>query len=331
MPAAVIVVITKLLTIFTRRIAAHKRFRYAGIALFVIWIFLIIAGLAKYSASMSYPMSVLLQPSAKTQTTVGQVTAIRQADVFPMYYCPNTRTLQKAKFITVNGNEYYIISCAPEIGQYVKINCITEEHVVISWEISTLNEDDENQQTNVSNSDGIANEILVCLGRKLIKISIGLFIFVVSVQYVLGRRFNDYLIRRDRLYQAGACPNRWGLLLNIILFLPIIGILISWGLSGFSGAYIIAFLGAATLLQITAKKQTTYLTLEENELLVLESGSVRHYPYDSITLVRWGKSKLPFNRSLIVEFCNGFNLMLEQEHFWGLEYLYRKLNSYLKQ
>lgn len=314
-----------ILVIFIAKTFAKRKFP-TFVIIFPILIFglLFFTGMKFFADGFRFPIIALFQSNAPVQTTLGQVTNIQDAPAIPVYYDRETRDFLPAMLITVNNDDYYVLHSNIETGQWVSLTWITDERVVLSWAdaeqaVAEQSPVEESMGQDLPQNNSIAPAVMYVSGV--------LFLILLGSQYLFGRKISEYLQKQDRQCSNGVIPNRFGILYFLIVYLPVFGFLIGWGANGFHGAFLIAILVLGFFLRIMMLKQTTFLSLDGDELVFREFKTTRAFPVEEIINVSWGTSKIPHNRSLIIQFPSGYSIVLEQENYWGLEDMYHKLSQ----
>lgn len=305
---------------------------YVAILPGALWVVVLISGLACYSEGFTYPTSILLHQNALQYETIGEITDICVAPAPPLYYSSTSKTFTAGKLVTVNEEEFYIIDGNLDVGQYVSLIWTTDEHVVLAWHqlshkealpfLGTTRKITETMSVN-SIAVSTIGKVIVCVG-------IATFFLVIIFLYFGGRRLSNFFIMRDTQYSDGVTPNRYGLLIYLSIFLPLVMILLGLGLTGsrvgiFMSALVSIEVGCALL-----SKQTTTLFLSNDQLYYKKLGHQYIYSMDSISFIQWKQSRIPHNRCLVITFTNKLYISLEQENYYGLSAIYSKLSRNVK-
>ena len=165
------------------------------------------------------------------------------------------------------------------------------------------------------------------VGSILTTVSAILFALVIVLQYPLGKVMVPRFVQKDREFQDIIVPNRFGLLYVGIPLLLLCGILGGLAFSGFYATIVVLLIGTVFVGRAMVKKQSTTVTLDKQQLVIRAFRETMCIETDSIEAVEFVTSRLPHNRCLVLRLKNGTALRFEQEHFYGLEYMYRKLSS----
>lgn len=298
---------------------------------FFIVAFLSILGIATFSQAFYYPLSALLQPNAVQFVTVGRIDAIEPAPHPPRYYNPINRSIASPQFLTIDNEQYYLPYCELEVGQTIELLWVTDAHVAYSYSIVSDCLDDKSYTypvypTELKHQESTYDDI----GQTIASICSGMFLFFVLIQYPLGQKLSVYFTKRDREIVNRMIPNRFGLLYIFCLFCPLAGIAIGLSMRGFTGALFILVMVSFVIIRLAIKKQTTTVTIDNNSLIIKTIGSLRRIEKGDIVAVDYGKSHMPYNRCLIITLRNGLSLQYEQEHFLGLESMYKVIKLLIR-
>ena len=316
-----------ILAILISRIFSRRKFPiFAIVSPFLICWLLFLTGMICFADGFLPPVIALFSLNDPVQTTEGAVSSVREASAIPLFYDRGSKALLPAMRITVNDDDYYVLHGDIEPGQWLQLTWISDARVVLSWTESE--EASANQSSAVSFGLDAPNQSVPQKNSTAQAVLYGsaiLFFTVLSAQYLFGRIISQYLQTKDKQYSSGVIPNRLGILHFAIVTCPLLGILIGWGATGFHGAFLIAILVFAVFLRILILKQTSFLLLEGEELLICEFKTTRALPLEEVKNVSWGTSKIPNNRSLIVQLRSGYTISFEQENYWGLEHMYHQL------
>ena len=324
MPVFVVIGLLIIATIIGRKLSNKKYPVIYTLIPVAVWLILFLVGLAFFAKGFVYPFSIALQSKLPTQVTSGQISAITNASAVPSYYNPADRSFHPAVFITVNGENYYALSCNAEVGDQITLEWATNERIVKS--INTLSSGQSETISFASNSLEKSN-VRNMLGQTIRNISMILVICLSALQYPLGKRIAPFLQQKDAMFTGGTVPNKYGLLHFALVVIPLLGVLIGAGITGFGGAYLIAFMGGIIFSFIILTKQTTRVCLERDELILKNIFSTQVFPLSEIADVYWRRSAIPYNRGLVVTFQAGNSLIFEQIHNWGLQDLYNSIHK----
>lgn len=312
-----------ILVIIIAKIFAKRKFStFVVISPILVFGLLFFAGMALFADGFRFPIIAFFQSNSPVQTTAGQVTNVQEAPAIPVYYDRETHRFLPAMLITVNDDDYYVLHSNIEKGQWVSLTWITDERVVLSWaesEQAVAEQPPAEDSIRQNQNSSVAQAMMYVFGI--------MFLILLGLQYLFGQRISEYLQKQDRQCSNGVIPSRFGILYFLIVYLPVFGFLIGWGANGFHGAFLIAILSLVFFLRIMILKQTTFLSFGGGKLVFREFKTTRVFPIDEIINVSWGTSKIPHNRSLIIQLPSGCSIVLEQENYWGLEDMYHKLNQ----
>lgn len=297
---------------------------YIVIAPILLNTVLFLSGLALLAKGFQFPVSALIQANAPVQIAEGQVTAVRQAPVPPVYYDSATRSFQPAMLITVDGTDYYVLHSEISVGQRLSLAYITEERIVLAWSEDSI-EPPPAEVPPASDRAGKENA-----ARILYYVSGALFLILLGGQYLFGGKTAGYLQKKDRQYSEGVVPNGFGNWNFALMLCPFYGILIALGITGFWGGLLVGAAALLIFLWLMVQKGTTCLTLQNGRLIYRQFRTTRIFDADDVEDVSWGASRIPRNRCLAILFRSGFMLVFEQEHFWGLENMYSQLQRRLE-
>lgn len=328
LPVAIFAAIIVGAFLTSRYLAAKKYHGRTVLFLWLLVLMLLLRGLVTYAQGFTYPISAALQTDTTQYITVGCVEQVGPAPCPPIYFDPIGSKFGAAKLVTVDGVQFYLPYCDIEIGQTVQLRWANEEHVVYAYQI--LPDGGESKTYSIEMPAPQQNP-LARIGQTLALVSAGLLLLQVVLQYSLGKKMTPYFAERDRKTADRIIPNRFGLLYVCALLLPMAGILGGLALKGFTGALLILLAGTVLLGRLALIKQTTMVSLEENTLVVKHFGSVRRIGIESVAQTGFVASRLPGNRCLQVTLKNGTVLRFEQENFYGLESMHKKLRRLVAQ
>lgn len=331
-PVAVFIAIMACASALTRYLAAKKYSIYAIIILWVIIVVFLLNGLFSLSQGFQYPVSAALQPDASQFITIGCVEQVEIAPSPPIYFDSLSKRFSAAKFLTIDGKQYYLPYCDVKVGQTVELRWSTDERVVFAYSILP----------NGNNSDNITypmpspnttqpRNAHEKLGQIIVVVCAGLFLAGVVLQYVTGKKLAAFFENKDQEIETAIITNRIGLLYSCVQYLLVLGILGGLVLKGFAGAGIILLIGAAVIASLIIKKYTTTAIMEEDLFVVKSLGSSHRIELGDITDVRFVASGLPHNRCLMITLKNKMVFRFEQEHYYGLGNMYKQLCSVLDQ
>lgn len=294
--------------------------------LWIIVLVILLSGLFTYSEGFEYPLSALLQKNSTQYITVGVIENIKCASSPPIYYDSNENTWDAAQIITVDGRDFYLLRCDAEVNQVVELRWGTDKSVV--YEYTTLplegNYKSSTYPVKPTVSDALQNEN-ADVGQKMAIVSACVFALCVLMQYLFGKKVSSYFVEADKNVKGRIIPNRAGIFLVCLMYLPLCGIIIGLLLKGFRGVLIVILSGTICILVLMAKKQSTTVSLDGNALVIKELGKVRHIPMEAIAAAYFDASRVPFNRCLTIRLKNGVKLRFEQENFYGLDDMYERI------
>lgn len=297
----------------------------------IIVLVILLSGLFTYSERFEYPLSALLQKNTTQYITVGVIEKIESASSPPIYYDPNENTWNTAKIITVDEREFYLLRCDAEVNQVVELRWGTDKYVV--YEYGTLHDDGNYESSTYPiKSDSVAtpqNEN-ADTGQKIAIVSACIFVLCVLMQYPFGKKISSYFVEKDKNVEGKIIPNRAGMFYVCFMYLPLCGIIIGLLLKGFGGALIVLLAGTVCIFVLMMKKQSTTVSLDCDSLMIKELGTVRRIPIDVIVAARFDASRIPYNRCLTIILKNGVKLRFEQENFYGLGDMHKRICNCLK-
>ena len=96
------------------------------------------------------------------------------------------------------------------------------------------------------------------------------------------------------------------------------------------GAYSICLIGVPVIggwIAIFCKKMNTKAIITEEYILVTTHKTEKKFDRNDIVQVTFGKSRLMFNRCLIIIFRDGYRMFWDQTEYWGLTYAYEILHE----
>lgn len=318
---------------FLSRYLVRKKYRLRTvICLWVIVLILLLHGLFTCSQGLSYPISAALQTNAMQHITIGCVERVQLASYPPIYFDPISKRLSPAKFLTINGQQFYFPYCDVEIGQTVELRWATNERVVYAYNI-LQNGNGSNHSTYPIELPGSSQQYYAYadLGQILVVVFASLFIVGVVVQYPVGKMLSVRFMKKDQEVVNSIIPNRFGLIYMCIQFFLILGILGGLALKGFTGAGFILLVSAIPITGLIVKKQTTTVRIEEGLLVVKSFGATHRIQKESLVTASFVASSLPHNRCLMITLRNGMVFRFEQENYYGLENMYKKIQEALNQ
>lgn len=323
-PAFVVISLLIIATIIGRKLS-NKNYPvvYALIPV-AVWLILFLVGLAFFAKGFVYPFSIALQSNLPTQVTSGQISAITNAPAVPSYYNPVDRSFHPAVFITVNGEDYYALSCNAEVGDQITLEWTTNERIIKS--INMLSSGQSETVLFASNPPE-KNNVRKMLGQTIRNISMILLVCLSVLQYPLGKRIAPFLQQKDTAFTGGTVPNKYGLLHFGLVTIPLLGVLIGAGIAGLGGAYLIAFMGGIVFSFIILTKQTTRVYLDADELILKNIFSTQAFPLSEVADIYWRRAAIPYNRGLVITFQAGNSLVFEQINNWGLQDLYNSIQK----
>lgn len=330
-PLVAMFILLIIVTAIGRKIANKKPGSFSYLIPLLLWLVFTLGGLIISREGLKYPISALLQANAPAQVTKGQITDIYNASSPPLYYIRSDQSLQPATMVVVDNVAYYVLHTDAEESEWVRLVWATEERIVYSLETFT-SEDIEAGLPDLelpnNNTAERGNAKTVVIGTAIQYISMFLFACTIALQYPIGKRMATIFKSKDVRFDGKVVPNRYGLIYYLITVCPIFGILIGFGLTGFHGIWIIALMGGTVFFVILLKKQTTTLELQQDVLIYKKIGSVQRISVNDVCSVQWNQSSVPYNRRLIINLKTGISIDLEQENYWGLENLCRRLEQF---
>lgn len=308
------------------RYLAVKKYNWGVIMLLwgMVLIFLL-RGLAISAQGLKYPIRAALQQNATQYITVGNVESVQHAPSPPVFFNPDSKQFVPAKFLTVDGMQFYLPIGDVQVGQTIELRWATDNFVVYAYRLLSPEEQFESGTYPIKLPVQTYSNINV--GSIITTVSAILFALVIVLQYPLGKVMVPRFVQKDREFQDIIVPNRFGLLYVGIPLLLLCGILGGLAFSGFYATIVVLLIGTVFVGRAMVKKQSTTVTLDKQQLVIRAFRETMCIETDSIEAVEFVASRLPHNRCLVLRLKNGIALRFEQEHFYGLEYMYRKLSS----
>lgn len=292
----------------------------------MLWYIVFIVSLFTFANGFVYPLSIILEPTDTIYESKGIITEKYQAPIGPLYLS-DSGALEPATIYTVNSEKFYLPDSSIELGKAVKMTWITNQRIVLSWEYIQAESTNDFKTVIIKQHDATTAESpFLAIGHNIRSVCIILFVLYVFAQTIFRDKIATELIRKDNMYQNGIVPNKYGTIAFFILLFIVLGILIGWGMTGFSGAFLIAGIAGTIILFFVVKKGSTQLHIQDDILYYSDIFEKRQYGIDTIQSVSWSVSRTLKMRALEIRFINGNSIVLEQEYFWGLENFHNQIN-----
>jgi len=325
-PLSIVVLLLVLACILSRRLSKKQRAFQFSIFPILLWLTIVLCGLWFGSEGFKYPISAWLAADVPHQITVGQVTDIYDAPSPPMYYNRNTHSLQPAKFLVVDGAPYYVLQANVAIGEWVTIQWSTNERVVYQLDnnCNDVYTDIEpfHPPVNIKQQDHTT------LGTTITNISFLCLCAMVVLLYPIGKRIAPVMIAKDQTVTDGLIPNHYGLFHYGIIFFLVLGLLFGYSLSGFMWGRVLIAILFPIWIWILILKRSVRLHVENKHLIYKELRTEQRVSLDDVTSVVWRRSGIPYNRALVIRLrSTRIPIILEQEHYYGLSYIYQALTQ----
>lgn len=288
-----------------------------------IWLTVTLGGISVLAEGMEYPLTAWIQANDALHTTIGQVTGISNAPAPPVY----GSSLHPAMLVEVDGEEYYALRANVKEGEWVKIQWATDARIVYELDKSTSNHTTTNMTTTEHASEELP--LTATIGKWMTRVFILLSLSVCILQYPFGKRLARVLVKKDQMFTEGVIPNRYGWVYSSLILCVVSGILLGWYLTGFGGAGVILMIAVPVMIWVCICKRTVTVKIQENKLVYKGLRSEQQIDLENIVSVEWGRSGIPFNRQLVIHLRSRQRIILQQEHYWGLESLYSKLQQRL--
>lgn len=285
------------------------------------WLIVTLGGISLCARGMEYPLTAWIQANQPIYVTTGQITNIVDAPSPPVYGA----SLQPAKLVTINDETFYAITVNVEEGAYVKIRWSTDARIVYALE--RIDSEDLIHGEHIIEQADVESSKESSVGKWVLHISIALFLIAFILQYPLGKRIAPVLMKKDRLVTTGVFPNRYGIFHYCVVFCLLCCVLLGFRLTGFYGVGIIFAIALSMMVAMLICKQSVKVTLQQDVLVYKELCREQRIPLEYISSVEWGRSGIPYNRQLIIRLQTGRAIFLQQEHFWGLENLFKQLEQ----
>lgn len=321
-PLGAIIILLVLAVIIGRIAAKQGHARWVCVFPLCIWLVATLWGISFCAKGMEYPITAWIQADYPMHTTTGQIASISDAPAPPLY----GSSLQPAKLLEVDGKTFYVLRTNVNAGEWVTIQWSTDARIIYALDKNTSVNTTTNTQITGQPNDELP--LIATLGSWINCICISLFLALLILQYSLGKRIGRFLVEKDRTFTDGVFPNKYGLLYYGVIIFLLCGILLGMYLTGFYGAAVLLVIAISIMTYVLICKQTITVRLEE-KLVYKELRSEQRICLDHIASVEWGRSGIPFNRQLVIHLHSGQAIVLQQEHYWGLESLFSKLQQKL--
>lgn len=303
-----------------------------GCSLLVTWIPFIIFLVAFISTFLlcgpgyQYPIISIFQPDLSRETVVGQISQVTPVKPLPLYFNPVTYQLDCGQIVTVNDVQYFMLPRGLQVGQWVKLEWTTQAKVVRALDIISQQQAQEWIANPIYPQQTIQPVIYNPeLGNTIACIFLAVHILLVLLQFPIGKRISERLVKMDNAYSGPIVPIKFGMIYSCISFVPIYGIVTGISIAGFDGAWLIGILFLLLFAYNTFQQQRTYFSVDGDKVVHEIFGKKFIYKTQEITQVYWAKSKIPHNRSLVITFRNGQKVIFYQESFIGLQSIHSKL------
>lgn len=322
----IIIVMLLFICIWSAKCIGKKGKKQLMLLPLLLWYIVLLFSIFNFANGFSYPLSVILEPTDTIYVTKGIITEKIQAPIGPMYLS-DSGVLEPATIYTVNSEKFYLLDSSMELGKAVNMTWITNRRIVLSWEYIQAESTDDFKTVIIKKPDAISAESpFPSIGHNIRLVCLILFVLYVLTQTIFRNKIATKLISKDKIYQNGIEPNKYGTIAFFILLLIVLGILIGWGMTGFSGAFLIAGIGGTIILILMIKKRCTQLHIQDDILYYSDIFEKRQYGIGTIQSVSWIVSRTLKMRALEIRFVNGHSIVLEQEYFWGLESFHSQIS-----
>jgi hypothetical protein len=324
-PLILIVFLLFLAVAMSLKLARRNSSKLVIITPILMWLMVILGGMRLCAKGMEYPLTALIQKDHPIYTTKGQITDIVDAPAPPVYGF----SLQPAKLVTINGETFYALTVDVEEGTDVIAKWSTDARIIYAFErIDPKNEVSDEPVVSQSDTTNLEKNPV---GIWVLHMSIILFVVIVILQFPIGKAIAPRLIMKDREITNGVFSNKYGLFHYLIILCSLCFILVGMRLTGFYGIGLISIIALPVMIVILVSKHSLRITFQANVLIYKGLFHEQQVPLSYIDTVEWGKSSIPYNRQLIIRLKKGRPIILEQEHYWGLENLCNQLQQAIRQ
>ena len=265
----------------------------------------------------------------ENRETVGYVQDIHKANLIPIYYDRQTKSLCRASMLTVGDEEYYILNdYGISEGDYLAIVYTNQGHCITEWaKVSTdyvprtfeiVPFDPFKINTPPSGPWLSKSNIVVIYG--------GCILFLLLFQKKITQKRQDYF-RSNEIITPGIVDARpisiYTCPIETVLFLFLaLSILIRY-------MQLTLFLGAALLIFgfIKWQIQQTCVVYDEDEFTYVTSSGKQTFHRSEILSAEFQPCRRQGFNQLVISFSQGGSIHLEQEHYTGLTQFEQWLNE----
>ena len=135
------------------------------------------------------------------------------------------------------------------------------------------------------------------------------------------------MAQQDKLIRGKIIPNKLGLSITLVPFLPVLSLTIGLALTGFKGVWLIFIMFACIWIYGIIRKLNTQLIFAQDTLTFKVFRTIGQVRIETIGNVYFKSSRFPYNRSLVISLQSGERIVFDQLDFWGLENAHVLLSS----